>query len=203
MAGRREVLLGLMLSLGGPALMAQGKAAKAGALLNAVKPAGRLVFYTREELALVALLSDAIIPRTDSPGALDAGVPAYLDKMMSVWASPDTKAVHRRSVAGVRTRLTELGGGDIAALPAPAQTQAVAALDKEAYPATQGIVSPLFGAGPAPVTPGDQYRLLKRLIAQVYYLSEPGATEELHYELVPGRWLPDAPLAEIGRTWAE
>ena len=47
------------------------------------------------------------------------------------------------------------------------------------------------------------YGRIKELAVTLYYLSEPGATEELHYELVPGHWIASAPIGEIGRTWAQ
>lgn len=203
MPGRREVLLGLMLTLGGPAALAQGKAAHGGSLLDAVPPDGRLTFYTRDELTLVSTLADTIIPRTDSPGALDAGVPGHLDRMMSAWASERTRVDHRKAVGAVRRRLAELGGSDITALPPAQRQRAIVALDVEAYASTQPAMPLARSAAPAPATPGESYRLLKRMIAQIYYISEPGATLELHYEPIPGRWLADAPLEEIGRTWAE
>lgn len=203
MPHRREVLLGLMLTLGGPAVLAQAKAGKVGAILDKVTQGAAPVFYTRDELVLVTLLADKIIPRTDTPGALDAEVPAYLDKMIAAWASDATKASHRQAIVGVRARIAALAGGDITVLSAAELQQAVAALDKEAY-ADAVPPSPLGrGGGTAPASVADQYRSLKTLIGQVYYASEPGATQELHYELIPGRWLADAPLAEIGRTWAE
>lgn len=209
MTDRRQVLLGLALALGGPAALAScDQAATNDELLRSLRPDGRLAFYNTREYQFIGVLADAIIPTTDTPGAVDAGVPAYLDGMMATWASRDTQRQHKASVRDVRARLTELGGRDFFQLPDEERRAAVAALDAAAYE-TQGAPggAAFFGAaaggGPAPETPEQSYRALKGLIAQIYYASEPGATEELQYELVPGRWLADAPLSEIGRTWAE
>ena len=46
------------------------------------------------------------------------------------------------------------------------------------------------------------YRQLKELTVAGYYTSEAGATEELQFNAVMGRYDPDVPLAEIGRAWA-
>src|SRR5262249_30269685 len=39
-------------------------------------------FFSTEEMQIAAAMADQIIPRTDTPGALDAGVAAYMDRMM-------------------------------------------------------------------------------------------------------------------------
>ena len=127
---------------------------------------------------------------------------------MQAWAAPQTQTAHRAAIAAVEVRLGQLAGSDVQHLTPAQQIAAVSALDAEAYdrgapPLALSILSkgPGFTSADQPV--GIQYRALKALIAQAYYASEPGAMKELHYENVPGRWLPDAPLAEIGRTWAE
>lgn len=165
-------------------------------------------FYTPGERIIVDLLADAIIPATETPGAIDAGVPATMDALMSNWASQETQAAHRAAISRVGDRLRELAGTDLQELTREQQASVVGMLDEEAY--AQGAPPPgiaLISKGPA-FAPGDppvpiQYRALKGLIAQAYYASEPGAAIELQYELVPGRWVADAPLGEIGRTWAE
>ena len=45
------------------------------------------------------------------------------------------------------------------------------------------------------------FREFRNLIVAGYYTSEVGASVELRFELVPGRYLPCAPLAELGRAW--
>lgn len=206
---RRQVLLGLALALGGPAALAScDQAATNDELLRSLRPSGRLAFYNAREYQFMGVLADAVIPRTDTPGAVDAGVPGYLDGMMATWASRATRDQHRKSIRDVRARLSEMGGKDFFAVADADRHTAIATLDTAAYavPAAAGAGSffaAMTGEVAPPETVEQSYRALKTLIAQVYYASEPGATEELHYELVPGRWLADAPLSQIGKTWAE
>jgi hypothetical protein len=59
--------------------------------------------------------------------------------------------------------------------------------------ANEGI---LFGQPPHFI------RLMKELTLLGYYTSEVGATEELKYIAVPGRWDACVPFSEVGRAWA-
>lgn len=206
---RRDALAGLMLTLGGGSIVsACSPDANEDDLLRSLRLSGRRALYNGAEYRLVGIVADAIIPRTETPGAIDAGVPAYLDAMMKNWASDDTQRLHRRSLREIRARLEELGGARLERLSDEARRSAVASLDREAYaqgspPAwlAQIVPPPPAPALDEPVV--SKYRALKVLVASVYYATEEGATQELQYEPVPGRWLGNAPLSEIGRTWAE
>lgn len=46
------------------------------------------------------------------------------------------------------------------------------------------------------------FRTMKELTLVGYYTSEPGATQELKYAAVPGRYEGCVPFSRIGRTWA-
>lgn len=46
------------------------------------------------------------------------------------------------------------------------------------------------------------FHMLKELTLVGYYTSEVGATEELRFVQVPGRWEGCVPFEEVGRTWA-
>src|SRR5690242_7173287 len=47
---------------------------------SGIRPAGGL---TDVQLALVGVIADTILPRTDSPSATDVGVPAFIDVVVS------------------------------------------------------------------------------------------------------------------------
>lgn len=48
----------------------------------------------------------------------------------------------------------------------------------------------------------DFYKDLKSSIGAAYYMSEPGATEELNYDPVPGDFKGCIPFSEVGKAWA-
>ena len=53
--------------------------------------------FKPDEMELVSKLADLMIPRTDTPGASDAGVPEFIDQHLT--ASPDAAAIFRHGLA--------------------------------------------------------------------------------------------------------
>ena len=166
MKTRREVLQGFIVSIGGASLLnACGGVAR-------VVPSSSMRFYTEQELALVSRVSDLIIPRTDTPGALDVNVPGFLDSLMTEWANQETKQSHHEELE----ELARLLGGDFVTLSPDASEQRLVLLDGEAFDGR-----PIHYSG---------YRSLKGLITQAYFASEDGALQEQKWVAVPGRWDP-------------
>jgi hypothetical protein len=46
------------------------------------------------------------------------------------------------------------------------------------------------------------YVKFKELVLTLYYLSEAGATKELRYELIPGKWEPWIEISPDAPAWA-
>lgn len=170
MISRRNAIRTLVVSVGGSSLLG---ACGGQAVLEALSPGEAPRFYSPREWDVLSRVSDLLLPRTDTPGAVDAGVPGLLDRLMTEWANGDTQAEHRAAVAALDSRLGEQAGGDFLALTDVAASDALDAVDAAAF------------AGEAP----DGYRGLKGLITQVYFATEAGA-EEQEWDPVPGRWDP-------------
>ena len=78
---------------------------------------------------------------------------------------------------------------------------------QDAAQATVGTPDTTAAEAPAAEAPADElpppfFSTLKELTLAGYYTSEIGATQELHWTAAPGRFDADAPLADVGRTWA-
>jgi hypothetical protein len=107
---------------------------------------------TAAEMEFVAKLCDLIIPRTDTPGASDAGVPEFVDRRLT--ASRDLASTFRRGMS--------LLGADFAGLP------------------TERQIAVLKEFSQAPDTErGRFFRLVKELTIDGYYASREGLVDEL------------------------
>ena len=140
------------------------------------------------QVELLGVAVDRILPPTDTPGAAEAGVPAYIDLVLDRWAEPEERD---RFLAG----LDALGGGagerSFLDDDPETQTATLQQLDREA------IAARAVGIDPLP-----WFALLKEWTLVGYYTSEIGATRELQWLPMPGRLEGDLPLTEVGRAWA-
>lgn len=135
------------------------------------------------QAALVAAVADTMIPRTDTPGAVDVGVPKLLSALLANWAAPATRTALLGQFDAIDVAARGAKGKPFAALK-PADRLAVL----KAYDA-------------ANFTQAD-YKRLRGLILILYYNSEPGATVELRYEHAPGAYEPSLPITPQTRAWA-
>lgn len=211
---RREALRRTLLLMGGllsvPTLEAVAAACD-GDSLHAATDAQSLSAAQRSTLA--ALVGE-IIPGTDTPGAVELGVPAFVTLML-----PFLGGTVRARVADGLDSLDALArrthGAPLARCGAAARLALVETLDREALHrnaeasagATLGARTDERGQPEAiPARAGAAasgwYRTVKELTLLGYYTSQVGATKELRYVQVPGRFDPCVPFAKIGRAWA-
>lgn len=124
-------------------------------------------------------LSDLVIPATSTPGAVASGVPAFIERALSrgLFGGDAT------TLAVLEADLDQRAGTSFVSLPPTRQKAVLETLDREAF--MDGAV--LEGAA-------ARWRHVKDAIITGYYTSEPGGSQELIYELAPGKWEPDIPL---------
>jgi len=174
---RRGMLEGVGALIGLAALPSEALAA------NAAKKGAKPPLLDPPTTALVTALADTLIPRTDTPGALQAGVPATFDALLRDWASAPHRAAHLAALSAIDSAASAKAGKSFALLPPSQRLSFLTAYDAEH-----------FATDPA-------YAKLKDLLVGLYYLSEPGASVELRYEHAPGAWEASIPLTPATRAW--
>ena len=188
---RRDILVGLLASVGAVVTTSCVDNLEKAVSSNTDEKASKslhLSFYSDNEYALVASLADLIIPDTETIGALAVGVPLFMDRLYNEWAATESKSAHKQDLARVQQALDAISKQNYLALTPDEQTASLSELDQQAFSNKTAVAA--------------SYRSIKSLIARFYYSSEVGASQELRYELVPGRWEPCVPFEKIGRTWA-
>lgn len=94
---------------------------------------------TPEQLELVAVIADHIIPRTTTPGARDAGVHRFADAILSGYAPTEMRTRFIAGLSGVDYRARRAHGKTFVQLTKRQQLALLTQMDLEAYPAKGAI----------------------------------------------------------------
>jgi hypothetical protein len=155
------------------------------------------VFLTGEQAAVVTEVAEIILPRTDTPGAKDVGIPAFIDVMLKDAYPQEAQA---RFVAGLDEfdALAKKQHGRVFAQLDAAQRDALVRTSHDA-----AIADARAHTGPAPL-PRPFILTMKELTLLGYFTSEVGATQALQYNPAAGAFRGCVALSEAGngKTWA-
>jgi hypothetical protein len=127
---------------------------------------------------LVEALAEAIIPRTDTPGAREAGVAGFIAVIVAEYYTAAERDAFERGLADVEARARAVLGVPFATAGAAQQAALLTGLEAEARA--------LRRADPTGPTPF--FSRLKGLVLHGYYTSEIGMRDELHWQQMPGRF---------------
>jgi gluconate 2-dehydrogenase gamma chain len=147
--------------------------------------------FRLEQALLVEDLSEHILPATDTPGALAAGVPQFIEEMLAEVYSDAERAAF---LAGV----DELDEAAQRAFQQPF-FRCSAAQQAELVQALLARTRAELALDSERVTFLTSFR---ELCIHGYCRSQPGATRLLDYQAVPGRYRGCVPLEPGGRAWA-
>ncbi len=131
------------------------------------------LFLTPPEMRTVARLADLILPATDTPGALAAGVPAYIDLVIS--GSQGLQKLCREGLAWLDQEAARGQSKPFVELDEKQQVSILEPLCQSAdrLPAETGKAAPL---------PVEFFRAIKNMTADGYFTSKAGLVEELGYQ---------------------
>jgi hypothetical protein len=140
--------------------------------------------FTRPELKILTMAADIIVPVTDTPGAVAAGVPAFIDALARHWMLPEELAQFRAGLADLDKSAQQRYKRGFAACTPLQATDILQAL--RASSPYEGRTFELAARIEDPKAPF--YLRLRDLVVLGYFTSEIGSTKELRYVPVPGRF---------------
>ena len=173
-----------------PAIMGILKGCKAKPTLD-WKPS----FFSEDQGLLISQVSEIIIPKTDTPGAKEAGVPGFIDQLVKEVLSKEDQDKFVEALKAFSDEAAKEHGDPFTELSPEKQVAFVTSQHDAAVKASKET---------KPAPPRPFILTLKELTMLGFFTSQPGATQVLQYEAVPGAYKGCLPLSEAGngKTWA-
>lgn len=152
-----------------------------------------------EHRPLIAALTELIIPETDTPGAIAAGVPDFIERIVSGWYTKTERQIFLDGLVQINDHCRRHFAKDFVACDQSQQAEALAhfeQLAKQYQPPPRGMFDR--------TAPEDEpfFNKIKELTVFGYFTSEIGATQALRWLPMPGQYIVDYPVSEVGRAWA-
>jgi gluconate 2-dehydrogenase gamma chain len=137
---------------------------------------------TPAHAALAGAVADRILPRTDTPGAADVGVPAFIDLLYGEFMSPAERQMLTDGLNAVDAAARAAHGSGFTTLTADRQDALLRTIARAEEGTSQGF-----------------FRLIRSATILGYFTSEQVGRNVLHYDPVPGRYDGCVPIDQVGR----
>jgi hypothetical protein len=124
-------------------------------------------FFSGDEFEMLSRITELIIPTTDTPGAIGAGVPKYIDGVVS--ANPEHKKRFREGLVGLNQESTNKYRKTFIKLSEPQQIKLLTPLSEAVDSGGKLGAAEKF------------FQVLKNMTADGYYTSQIGLVRELGY----------------------
>ena len=149
--------------------------------VRAQTPAAR-TYLTPAHGSVLSAAAERILPRTDTPGAIDVGVPAFIDRFYGEFMSPADRELLVSVLDEIERAAATAHTASFAALTAAQQDTVLRSIAT----AQQGTTPSSFG-------------LLRTVTVLGYFTSEEVGRRVLHYDPVPGAYDGCVPIDQVGR----
>lgn len=184
---RREALQ--LLATAAALQLAPGKMMAAVREARAVlgdSPAARTL--NPHQYATVKEIAEMILPRTETPGAADVGVTEFIDLILTEWSDEAERARFMSGLADVDGRARAMFGKDFVDCPPDQRAEMMRDLGVKMVEESDPEQDWQAADSEAETENRESfYPMLRRLTMTAYYTSEAGATQELHFEIIPDR----------------
>lgn len=134
-----------------------------------------------DQIRLVAAVVDIIIPTTDTPGALEAAVPQFIDMLFRDWFTPEDQVQFIEGLNDLDAESRRLSGRPLVECSAQDRFALLDRHDEAAFAEPHSPAPPFFAR-------------LKELTLVGYYTSRVAQEQELHTVLDAGENEPGGPV---------
>lgn len=151
-------------------------------------------FFSKEQAQTASALAEAILPRTDTPGAKDLQIDRFIDVMVKNIFPEDGQQAFLKGMEEFEANCQKNMGDAFVNLPAEKQEAYLLEQEKAAAKLNHAIWGEVIGEK----KPVPFYRQFKAMVISAYFSAEEIGKNHLTYEPVPGELRGCMPLSEVG-----
>ena len=155
-------------------------------------------YFSPAQRKVVATVAEAIIPRTETPGAIDAGVPRFIELMVADWLNDAERETFNEGLSGLMEQAQSENGVTFDQLEPFRQVRMLEKLESDAGDSSwydQGNTRRDF------VSDAPFICQVKELTVWGFFTSEVGGTQVLRHDPMPMRFDGNFPLHPDDSTW--
>ena len=152
-------------------------------------------FFSGSQSALIGELAETILPKTQTPGAKDLKLDLFIDRMVKDVFKKEDQEIFVKEMEEFEKGCREMNGKDFGDCDADQRAKYLAKMESESAKTVPSIWG--FSVKPEPVHL-PFYRKVKELTLLGYFTAEEIGKNVLHYNPVPGHYLGDIPLSQVG-----
>jgi hypothetical protein len=159
------------------------------------------VFLSEKQANTISEITETILPKTQTPGAKEIGVPQFIDKMLKDLLSPEDQKSFLADLEKMDDSCKSTYGKSFVECTPQQREEFLLKLDKEAAKSPPSV----WGITLAAPSPTPFYRRLKSLTLFGYFTSQEIGEKHLNFDPVPGPFQGCIPLAQAGNgnIWNE
>ncbi|MBK8504650.1 MAG: gluconate 2-dehydrogenase subunit 3 family protein [Saprospiraceae bacterium] len=155
-------------------------------------------FFDADEARFISALIDTILPRTDTPGALDVKADIFMDKVFAQIYDAAAQQKIRSEMAAFNELCKNKYGKVFSKL---GETERTAVL-QEAEVTSGKFNGSVWGTAVGKQEPVGFYRSIKSMALWAYFSSEEIGKNVLSYDPIPQEFKGCIPLADVGNSWS-
>jgi gluconate 2-dehydrogenase gamma chain len=151
-------------------------------IVGRARAAAQTQYLSPAHIGVAGAIADRILPRTDTPGAIDVGVPAFIDLLYGEFMTPAERQLLTTGLDAVEAEGKAAGAASFSVLAVDGQDTVLRGIARAEEGQPQGF-----------------FRLIRSATILGYFTSEQVGRNVLHYEPVPGRYEACIPIDQVGR----
>lgn len=149
------------------------------------------VLFTEDQARLVMEIAEGILPKTDTPGAKELGVPRFIEEMVATAYKNDHREAFIKGIDNFEKECKDFTGKSYLALDREERNTFLNKKNDEIINGAEDGASLSF------------FYMIKELTIVGYFTTEVGATRVLQYKLIPTRYDGCISIEDAGgKTWA-